>query len=54
MQIGDILLCQVREPNYVPWLLIGLQTQLMNTAECINSKLSFFNELDRLSSVSIG
>ena len=23
----------------------------MNTAECINSKLTFFNELDRLSTV---
>ncbi|KAK2188450.1 hypothetical protein NP493_132g06036 [Ridgeia piscesae] len=29
--------------------LLEEQSQLMNTAECINSKLSFFNELDRLS-----
>ena len=30
-----------------------LQTQLVNAAENINSQLSYFNELDRISTVSL-
>ena len=31
--------------------IISFQTQLVNDAECICSKLCFFTELDRVSSV---
>ena len=33
--------------------LLCIQTKLVNTAESINNKLAYFNELERISSVSI-
>mgnify|MGYP007091358457 CR=1 FL=1 len=46
-------------PNeWHPWhktitkLIFSFQTRLMNTAESISNKLSYFNELESISSVS--
>jgi len=48
---ADSRVCVLRVVSDVSRVL--LQTQLVNAAENINSQLSYFNELDRISTVSL-